>query len=67
MRILLSTLLPDAPKPVRAFSIRDGAVEELGIVSAEAERKAKLNTEDTEKSLEREKLRIGTKTRNFGC
>ncbi len=27
------TLLPDAPKPVRAFSIRDGAVRELEIIS----------------------------------
>jgi [CysO sulfur-carrier protein]-S-L-cysteine hydrolase len=27
------TLLPDSPKPVRAFSIRDGAVGELEIVS----------------------------------
>jgi proteasome lid subunit RPN8/RPN11 len=33
---LIVTLLPDVLKPVRAFSIRDGAVEELGIVSAEA-------------------------------
>jgi [CysO sulfur-carrier protein]-S-L-cysteine hydrolase len=28
------TLLPDAPKPVRAFSIRDGEVRELEIVVA---------------------------------
>lgn len=29
---LIATLLPDAPKTVRAFSIRDGAVEEIEII-----------------------------------
>jgi [CysO sulfur-carrier protein]-S-L-cysteine hydrolase len=51
----MATLLPDVPKPVRAFSIRDGAVEELGIVFAEGiERQS--STQSTQRKAERDKI-----------
>jgi [CysO sulfur-carrier protein]-S-L-cysteine hydrolase len=49
----IMTLLPEAPNPVRAFSIRDGAVEELGIVSVEA-RERQGSTQSTQRKAGRE-------------
>jgi proteasome lid subunit RPN8/RPN11 len=47
------TLLLDVPKPVRAFSIRDGAVEEMGIVSVEG-RERQGSTQSTQRKAGRE-------------
>src|ERR1700731_3486887 len=45
------SLLPDAPNPVRAFSIRDGSVREFEIIVTTSEgtcNNTDFNTEDTE-------------------
>jgi proteasome lid subunit RPN8/RPN11 len=48
------TLLPNAPKPVRAFTIRDASVEELEIISAEGIEQ-QSSTQSTKRKSEREK------------
>jgi [CysO sulfur-carrier protein]-S-L-cysteine hydrolase len=48
------SLRPDALQPVRAFSIREGAVEELGIVSVEAG-EPQSSTQSTQRKAGREK------------